>query len=286
MKPAPFELHAPETVSEAMSLLAEHGDEAKVLAGGQSLVPILSLRLARFDHLVDLNRVRDLAGITRDNGSLRVGAMARHSAVERSPEVAADVPLLSRATAKVGHFQIRNRGTLGGSIAHADPAAEQPAVCVALDAVIEVCSLSGSREIPAASFFVGTWATSMTADELLTAVTFPAWSPKSGFAVEELARRNGDFALVGVVCGVSLAASGKVDRAGIALFGVGPTPVRASAAEAELLSGSGVTEAARAAAREIDPGDDLHASGSYRKRVAAVMVERALDRALEEARSA
>ena len=144
MKPAAFELHTPEVISEALGLLGEHGDEAKVLAGGQSLVPILALRLARFGHLVDLNSITGMSGVSVEEGSLRVGAMTCHRAVEGSEQVAASVPLLSRATAKVGHFQIRNRGTVGGSVAHADPAAEQPAVCLALDSVMEVSSTSGS----------------------------------------------------------------------------------------------------------------------------------------------
>jgi aerobic carbon-monoxide dehydrogenase medium subunit len=286
VKPAPFEMHSPEQVSEALDLLAEHGDDAKVLAGGQSLVPMLALRLTRFGHLVDLNRVGELTGLDLNGTELRVGAMTRHSAVERSEEVAAAVPLLSRATAKVGHFQIRNRGTVGGSIAHADPAAEQPAVCLALDAVMEVSSTTGTREIPAASFFEGTWATTMELDELLTGVRFPVWSGRTGFAVEELSRRSGDFALVGVTCGVGLGDAGEVQRAAVALFGVGPTPVRAPAAEEALVSGSGTAEAGAAAAADLEPGDDLHASGAYRKRVAAVLVERALDRALEEAKGA
>src|SRR5215471_18061591 len=164
MKPAPFVLDQPESVDEVVGLLAEHGDEAKVLAGGQSLVPMLALRLTRFEHLVDVNRVPALAGVETVNGSLRVGAVTRHRVVERSADVADAVPLLARATAKVGHFQIRNRGTLGGAIAHADPAAEQPAVACALDAAMEITSTRGVREVPASDFFVGTWTTALDAD--------------------------------------------------------------------------------------------------------------------------
>jgi aerobic carbon-monoxide dehydrogenase medium subunit len=285
VKPAPFELHAPESVDDAVELLAAHGDEAKVLAGGQSLVPMLALRLARFEHLVDVNRVDGLSAITRSNGSLRVGATARHAAVERGSDAADAVPLLSRATAKVGHFQIRNRGTLGGAIAHADPAAEQPAVAVALDAVMEVRSKSGTRELPASDFFEGTWTTSLADDELLTAVRFPVWEGRCGFAVDEIARRSGDFALVGVVCGVGLGGSG-VDRAAIALFGVGATPIRATTAEQALREGAGDDEVAAAVMRDIDPIDDLHASADYRRKVAGVITGRALARAREEAERA
>jgi carbon-monoxide dehydrogenase medium subunit len=282
MKPAPFELHQPEGVPEALDRLAELGDDAKALAGGQSLIPILALRLARFGHLVDLNRVGELAGVRRVDGSLRIGAMTRHRAVEQDPDVAAAVPLLSRATRQVGHWQIRNRGTLGGSLAHADPAAEQPAVAVALDAVMEVASAHGEREVAAADFFQGTWTTSVGPEELLIAARFPEWPKPCGFAIEELARRHGDFALVGVVCGVGLGANG-VNRAAIALFGVGSTPVRAVAAEAALTSGAPLADMAEAAIAAIDPSDDLHASASYRRRVAGVLVRRAIGKAMKEA---
>jgi carbon-monoxide dehydrogenase medium subunit len=284
VKPAPFTHHAPERVDEVLSLLVEHGDEAKVLAGGQSLVPMLALRLARFEHLVDVNRVAELAGLSRADGELRVGAMTRHRVLAGDPEVDEAVPLLARATRKVGHFQIRTRGTLGGALAHADPAAEQPAVAVALDAVMEVASGSGTREIPADEFFLGTWSTALADHELLTAVRFPVWKEPCGFAVEEVARRSGDFALVGVVCAVALG-DGGVDRAGIALFGVGSIPVRAAAAESALVAGAPLDEVAAAAAAELEPPDDLHASGAYRRTVAAELVRRGLTRAMEEAAS-
>lgn len=285
VKPAPFTYHAPTGVSEVVGLLAEHGDEAKVLAGGQSLVPMLALRLARFEHVVDVNRVDDLSGVTSADGWLRVGATTRHRTVERDPVVTASVPLLARATARVGHFQIRNRGTVGGAIAHADPAAEQPAVALALDAVMEVASMTGQREVPAAEFFQGTWSTAMAPDELLAAVRFPVWESRSGFAVEEVARRQGDFALVGVVCGVTIGAAG-VERAALALFGVGSAPVRALGAEAALVAGASVEDAAAVMVGEIEPSDDLHATGAYRRKVAEVLVRRALGRAMEEARDA
>jgi len=297
LKPAPFEFHAPAAVADAVGLLAEHGDEAKPLAGGQSLVPMLALRLARFAHLVDLNRLGELQRIEREDGTggtpdgvVAVGAMARQATVGADPEVASAVPLLSRVTPLIGHFQIRNRGTLGGSIAHADPASEYPAVALALGAEMEVAGPTGSRRVAARDFFVSTWTTTLAADELLLAVRFPVWTGRCGFAVEEVARRAGDFALAGCVCGVSLDDAGRVTRAAIGLMGMGSTPVRAEGAEAALL-GTDVSDGApdladvgELAAGEADPVDDVHASARYRRQVGGRLVTRALGRAVEEAR--
>src|SRR5688500_493207 len=230
MKPAPFEYHAPTGVDEAVGLLAELGDEAKVLAGGQSLIPMLALRLAVFEHLVDIGRIDGLRGIERRGDALWVGAATTDASVERSAEVAAAVPLLARATPYVGHFQIRSRGTVGGSIAHADPAAEYPAVALALDAGMEVLSsTSGRRTIAAGDFFDGLWSTTLAADEVLVGVTFPVWDGRCGFAVEELARRHGDFAIAGAVVAVELDADDRVGRCGLGLIGMGSTPERAPA---------------------------------------------------------
>lgn len=288
MKPAPFRYHAPERVDEAVALLAEHGDDAKALAGGQSLVPILSLRLSRFEHIVDLNRITALRGVEQRNGTLRVNAMVRQAEAEHSKEVAQSAPLLSRALPHIGHFQIRNRGTVGGSTAHADPASELPAVALALEATIEATGASGVRKIAAADFFRSTWETSLADGELLTAVEYPVWSGRTGFAVEEIARRHGDFALCGACVGVQVDGA-KVTKASIAMFGVGSTAVRAAAAESALVSaGSGagesqLAEVGRLAAEGLDPPGDVHASGDYRKKVAAVVVARALTKALQEA---
>lgn len=286
MKPAPFEYAAPETADEAVGLLTEHGDEAKVLAGGQSLVPVLALRLARPGMLVDVNRVDGLAGVRRDDGVVRVGALTRHAAVERDRDLAGAVPLLTRAARLIGHFQIRNRGTLGGSLAHADPAAEWPAVALALDAELEVRSGSGSRTIEARNFFVATFMTALEPDDLLMAARFPVWGAGAGFAVEELARRSGDFAIAGAVCGVQVAGA-TVTRAAIALLGMGSTPVRAGAAEQQLTGTSpgdlDLAELGRMAVADLEPPDDVHASGGYRRRVGAALVSRALARALDEA---
>jgi carbon-monoxide dehydrogenase medium subunit len=284
MKPAPFEYHAPTTVAEAVAVLAEHGDDAKPLAGGQSLVPMLALRLTRFEHLVDLNRIGELAGIRRDDGHLVVGAMTRQAAVEHDADVASAAPLLARATPLIGHFQIRNRGTVGGNLAHADPASEYPAVAVALGATFEIVGADGTRTVNADDFFVGTWTTVVESGELLTTVRFPVWSGRCGFAVEEVARRHGDFALAGAAVVVEVDGNGTPTRAGIGLFGVAGTPVHVTAAEQALVGDAPLDEVGQAAVVDLDPPDDIHATGHYRRRVGAVLVERATGRALEEAR--
>jgi carbon-monoxide dehydrogenase medium subunit len=288
MKPAPFEYHAPESLVDVTSLLSEHGDDAKVLAGGQSLVPMLALRLTRFEHIIDLNRVEELRGVERSNGTLTVKSMTRQSTVEHDAAAGAAVPLLAEAIPLIGHFQIRNRGTVGGSIAHADPASELPAVALALDAELEVAGPSGSRRVPASDFFIGTWTTTIGDDEILSAVHFPVWDGKAGFAVEEIARRSGDFALAGVVAGVQLDDAGAVSRSAIAFLGMAPTPVRARSAE-QALDGSApsadeLTEIGRLAVDDTEPTADVHASAEYRRHVGAHLVARALDRAIGAAR--
>ena len=287
MKPSQFDLHQPASVDEAVALLAELGDGAKVLAGGQSLVPMISLRLAYFDHLVDIGRIAELRGITRDNGTLVVGATAVDAVVEHDVTVASAVPLLSKATPLIGHFQIRNRGTVGGSIAHADPAAEYPAVALALEAEMEVASVRGRRRIPAIEFFNGFWTTSMEPDELLVAVRFPSWSGRTGFAIREFARRFGDFAIAGAVVAVQLDGDDRVARCAIGLFGLGPTPLRAAAAERAAV-GQGadmpVDELGALAMGDLtEVPSDLHGSDGYRRRVGAAMVSRALTDAIKEA---
>ena len=286
MKPAPFDYHAPTTVDEAVGLLHELGDDAKVLAGGQSLIPMLNLRLARFGALIDLRRIGSLGRIERVNGHVAVGAMVRQSFVERNAVIGRDAPLLAAATPLIGHFQIRNRGTVGGSIAHADPAAEYPAVALALDAEIDVAGPTGERTVPAADFFAGMWETTLAQDEVLVGVRFPVWGERSGFAVEEVARRHGDFAIAGCACGVQVE-DGRIGRAAIALFGTASTPLRAEAAERALVGADAAavdaTELGHLASAGLDPPDDLHASGALRRRVAAAVVGRALRRAIREA---
>jgi len=286
VKPAAFEYHAPETIDDVVGLLAEHGDEAKPLAGGQSLVPMLALRLARFEHVIDLNGVPALAGIERRNGTVAVGAMTRQAELERSDDAAA-VPLLGLAAPLIGHFQIRNRGTVGGSIAHADPAGELPTVALALDAELDVASTAGTRTVAASEFFAGTWETTLAPEELLTRVRFPVWRGRCGFAVDEVARRYGDFALAGVACGVELDAHGTVVRAAIALLGLGSMPSRAGAAEAAIVghapSADELSEIGRLAMADLEPPTDIHASGEYRRAVGAHVVTRGLGTALERA---
>ncbi len=287
MKPAPFEMHLPTSVSEVVALLDEHGDAAKPIAGGQSLVPMMSLRLASFEHLIDLNGVSELNQVSVHGDSLRIGAMVRQSTAEHDPQVVKSAPLVAKAIPHIGHFQIRNRGTVGGSIAHADPSSELPAVALALDATIEAVGPNGSREIAAKDFFVSTWETSLVDGEILTGVRFPIWSGKCGFVVEEVARRHGDFALVGVAAAVQVDGS-KVTKAAIALFGVGGTPVRASEAEQALIAGGATADldaVGKLAAMNLAPSDDVHASGDYRKSVAATIVARAMAKALKEAQS-
>jgi aerobic carbon-monoxide dehydrogenase medium subunit len=291
LKPAPFEYHAPDQTADAVKLLAELGEGAKVLAGGQSLVPMLALRLAVFDHLIDIGRIGELRGIERRDGALWIGAATRQATVEKSRDVASAVPLLARATPWIGHFQIRNRGTLGGSIAHADPAAEYPGVALALDARMEVVSHKGRRTIEARDFFDGLWSTTMEPVELLVGVSFPIWGGRSGFAIEEFARRHGDFAIAGAAIGIELDGADRIRRCAIGLFGLGSTPVRARVAETQL-AGSPVAdtrpeEVGRVAMEGLESvPSDLHGSAEFRKQVGAAMVARAWATAAQEARNA
>jgi carbon-monoxide dehydrogenase medium subunit len=291
MKPAPFQYHAPESLDEAATLLSEFGDGAKVLAGGQSLVPMLALRLTVFDHLVDVGRIEALRGIEERDGTLWIGGGTTEAAVGASPEVAAGAPLLARTTPLIGHFQIRNRGTIGGSLAHADPAAEYPAVALAVDAELEAFSTRGARTIPASGFFTGLWTTDLAPDEILTGIRLPLWTGRCGFGVQEFARRHGDFALAGAVIGLEIDGDERVQRCAVGLIGLGSTPERASAAEAEA-TGRVITEIEPAdlgklavASLESIPSD-LHGSSEYRKKLGAVMVARAWTAACEEARNA
>jgi carbon-monoxide dehydrogenase medium subunit len=286
MKPARFAYHAPESVADAVGLLGEFGDEGKVLAGGQSLIPMLAMRLARFENLVDLRRVPDLTGIERDGGRVRIGAMTTPATVERSEVVVSAVPLLARAAAFVGHLAIRNRGTLGGALAHADPAAEFPAVALALDAELEAVGPAGPRRVPAADFFVSTLTSALEPDEVLVAAHFPIWTGNCGFAVHEYARRHGDYAMAGVVCGVQVSGD-RVARSSIAFISMGSTPARAGAAEAALtgraLDDIDPAETARIAVEGLEPAGDMHVTGRQRTGMARALVRRALDDAIAEA---
>lgn len=288
MKPAPFAYHAPASAGEAVTLLHELGDGAKVIAGGQSLVPMLALRLAQFDHLVDIGRVDEWRGVSRVNGSLEVRAGTRDAAIEHDPVVAASVPLLALVTPMIGHFQIRNRGTVGGSLAHADPAAEYPAVATALDATMYLLSSERERTVAASEFFDGLWSTSMEPNEVLTAVRFPVWAGRCGFGAAEFARRHGDFAIAGAVAGAGLGPGDVIERCAIALFGLGSVPIRAAAAEAALVGQQAGTVSAEEVGRLAisnagEPPVDLHAPPAYRLRVGAAMAAQAWTQALQEA---
>ena len=286
MKLPPVDYEAPKTVSEAVELLAEHLDEASVLAGGQSLIPLLALRLARPAVLVDVNGVDELSGVSSTNGWVAIGAMTREYAAEESGTVADAVPLLAAALPLIGHEAIRSRGTIGGSLAHADPAAELPAVALALDAEFVVRGQSGMRVIPAADWFEGYLTTARGPDELLEQVRFPAAGPGTGISFQEVARRHGDFAIVGLAASLTLS-DGAISDARLAFAGLSDVPVRAGDAE-DLLVGERPSaelfdEAARRATENIDPPADLHGSSDYRKKVAAALVRRGLRAATDNA---
>jgi carbon-monoxide dehydrogenase medium subunit len=293
VKPAPFEYFAPETVEEALALLAEHGDDAKVLAGGQSYIPAMNFRLARAAVLVDLNRLPELAFVDEGRGAdgrptLRIGAMTRQRTVEKSELARRLAPLVHGTLPFVAHAQIRNRGTFGGSIAHADPAAELPAVLLALGGRCRIRGQQGERWVDAPDFFTGLFETALAADDLLVEVELPSAPPSSGWSLREMARRHGDYALVGVAAYVRLAADGTIAEASLGLLSVGDGPVYAHNA-CELLRGQQPTdEALRAAAHaagqeDIDPPADLHATKAYRRHLAEVLTRRALSEAVGRA---
>jgi len=286
MKLPPFDYQAPETVSAAVELLAEHLDEASVLAGGQSLIPLLAMRLAHPAVLIDINGIDELSGVTVTDGWVGIGAMTREYVAEESGTVAESLPLLAAALPLIGHEAIRSRGTIGGSLAHADPAAELPAVARALDAEFVVRSQSGERVIPAADWFEGYLTTSRRPDELLVEVRFPAAGRGTGISFQEVARRHGDFAVAGLAASLTLS-DGAISDARLAFAGISDVPVRATDAE-ELLVGERPSpelfdEAARLATRDIDPPADLHGSSDYRRKVAAALVRRGLRAAADNA---
>lgn len=285
MKPASFEYFAPTTIDEALGLLHEHGDEAKVLAGGQSLMPLMNLRLARPKIIVDINRLSGLDGIASTaGGGLAIGALARQRVVEKSALVREQNPLLASAMPLIGHFQIRNRGTVGGSLTHADPAAELPALAVLLGCEFSLARKGGARVVVAADFFLGYMATAIEPGELLTEIHFPAWRPRAVWAIDEITRRKGDFALVGVALSAELDSSANVQNVAIVMFGVGGRPQRIDSAES-MLKGRRVDQAllrelGRLVTEELEPDSDIHASAKYRKEVGGVLARRALESAL------
>jgi carbon-monoxide dehydrogenase medium subunit len=277
---------APKTVSEALELLAEYEDEASVLAGGQSLIPLLALRLAHPAALIDINGIDELYGVSAAHGWVTIGAMTREYVAEESHTITDAVPLLAAALPLIGHEAIRSRGTIGGSMAHADPAAELPAVALALGAELVVRGPSGERVVPAAEWFEGYLTTSRRPDELLTQVRFPTAGRGTGISFQEVARRHGDFAIVGLAASLTLS-DGTITDARLALAGMSDVPVRAAGAE-DLLVGERPStelfdEAARRATGDIDPPADLHGSSDYRKKVAAALVRRGLRAAADNA---
>ncbi len=291
MKPSPFKYYAPTTVKEALAHLAEHGWDAKALAGGQSLIPMMNFRLAQPSILIDLNNISELFYIRPDgngNGGLRVGAMTRQSQLERDPLVAERTPLIQAAMPQLATPAIRSRGTIGGSIAHADPSAELVAVSVALDARFRLRGQTGERWVQADEFFVGMFTTLLEPDELLVEIALPAMPPRSGWSFLEVARRHHDFALVGVTAVVTLDDRGQCQQARLVLFSVGDGPVLARQAVEALVGQAPTPEAIRAAAEtaakaDIDPGSDIHASAEYRRHLANVLSHRALTQAFERA---
>ena len=287
MKPAPFDYLAPQSLAEALALKAQHGDDAKFLAGGQSLIPAMNFRLVQTSLLVDLNGLTGLDGIRFEDGELHLGALARQRALERAPVVAQYAPLLAEALPLVAHPQIRNRGTLGGSLAHADPAAELPVVALALNARFKAQSSRGERWITASDFFKGLFTTDLAADEMLTEVVIPPLPPRTGACFMEFARRRGDYAIMGVAAVVTLDDKGHYQQARLVFLNAGDGPVEAKQSAAVLHgqppSTSALEAAAHAVDSEINPMGNVHASPEYQRHLARVLTKRALRVAFERA---
>lgn len=290
MKPAAFEYHAPRSLDEALALKAEHGDEGKALAGGQSLIPAMNFRVAQPSLLIDLNQIDELRYIRKPNGSLRIGAMTVQSQVEHDALVAQHAPLLHETIPNIAHPQIRNRGTLGGSLAHADPAAELPVVALALDARFRAQSVQGERWIDVREFFQGFFMVALNPDELLVEIEFPELAPNTGWAFLEVARRAGDYAMAGVAALLTLDQSGKCERARLVYLNVGDGPVEAVKAvqrlAGEVADATAFAEAARIASQEeIDPFGNMHASPDYQRHLVKVLTQRALAIAVQRAQT-
>ena len=279
MKPAAFDYAAPETLAEAVALLASR-DGAKALAGGQSLMPIMAFRLATPPLLVDLRKIPGLDQIRIGSDGMRLGAKVRWRDIERDERLRTAHPLLAAAVEHVAHYQIRNRGTIGGSVAHADPAAEIPGIVVTCDGEIAVTGKSGSRVIPAAEFFRGALTTALAADEIITEIRLPAWPSRRRFGFQEFARRRGDFAMAAAALFYDLDGAGKATNAHVGVIGVGDRPRRLAAVEAVLngrkVDADVIAEADAATSAAVEPQDDIHASADYRRALVGTMVERAL----------
>ena len=285
MKPASFDYYKPETLAEALNLLAQFGEAAKPLAGGQSLVPMMNMRLARPAQLIDLNDLRELDYLKVENGELRIGAMTRQRSLERSAIVGEGWPLLQEATRYVGHVQIRNRGTVGGSLAHAYPAAELPVAMTALNATFVLRSEETERAVAAGEFFLDAMTTILKTTELLVEIRLPPVPPRTGWSFQEISRRHGDFALMGVAGLLTVRSDGAIEQAELVFGGV--TPHRAKKIRQQLAGHQPETalfqDAANLAAAELEPESDIHASAAYRKEVAKVLARRALEQAAHRA---
>lgn len=279
MIPPAFEYHAPRSVGEAVTLLGSLGADAKLLAGGHSLLPMMKLRFAQPAHLVDLNRIEALRGIREDGDTIRIGAMTVENALIASPVLKARVPLLAEAAKLIADPQVRNRGTIGGDIAHGDPANDHPALSLALEATFVLTGPDGERTVAADDFFLGLYVTALAENEILTEIRMPAFAPKTGWAYEKLKRKTGDWATAGAAVVLRLD-GGRVARARIALTNVGPTALRAADAEAALLGkpldDASIDAAARAAMAICDPAEDLRGDREYKTAMAGQMVRRAI----------
>jgi CO/xanthine dehydrogenase FAD-binding subunit len=288
MKPAPFKYIATSSLDHALSLKAEYGDEARFLAGGQSLIPTMNFRLARPSVLIDINGLNDLAGVVRsDAEGIRVGALTRYRDLERDFGFLAACPLFADALPHIAHPQIRNRGTIGGNLSHADPASELPALAVAMEARMRLKSATGEREVAASAFFQGLLTTDIQADEMLVEIAFPAPKPRTGTCFMEIARRRGDFALAGVAAIVTLDDEGRCAKARLTLCGVGETPADASDAASSLVGQSCTDEAIEAVATKVQemitPTGNVHGSADYQRHIAGVLAQRTLGMAYQRA---
>ena len=288
MKPAPFKYIAAESLEHAVAVKAEYGDEARFLAGGQSLVPAMNFRLAQPAVLIDVNPIETLSNIARVNGhALRIGALTRYRMLERDASIAGEIPLIAEALPHIAHPQVRNRGTIGGNLSHADPASELPAIVVALGGRLRAQSARGERWIVASDFFLGPLTTALADDEMLTEVELPLQPARSGSCFMEVARRKGDFALLGIAVVVAVDEAGVCTRVRVALCGGGETPVDVSAAAAVLIGRqdreAAVTDAAAAVRQAVDPPGNMHADPGYQRHLAGVLAKRALAAALERA---
>ena len=282
MKAPSFDYVRPDRLETAIEFLTEHGDDAKVIAGGQSLVPMLAFRLAAPRFLVDIGRISELRRIATDTGGIRLGALARWRDIERNEELRRAHPLLVEAIRHVAHYQIRNRGTVGGSLAHADPAAEMPGIAVTCEAKVVIAGRKGQRVVPAAEFFTGALTTALQPDELIVEVRLPPWNPNRRWAFMEFARRRGDFAIAGIALYYDIE-NDRARDAHVGAIGIADTPVRLPAVEATIngktISETVVRAAAAAAFESVDPPDDIHAPGDYRRALLQALTERALSSA-------